>query len=329
MYVRRSTVGRSAAALLMSATLILAAAGAAAADTAVHVVVSFDESKGQNPEGIAVDRQGTLFVSVSPLGDVWRIPVGSDQPQPFAHVDGIVAGRDFGLLGLAVDRSGNVYGAVQSANPDANGVWRFDADTGAATHLRGTSAMGIPNGLAFTHRGHLFVTDSARGAIWVIRHGGARAKIWLQDRALTGDGSLGLNLGVNGIAIRHRVLTVTNTERRTVLQIPRQTRAISLVRRLPEGDNPDGVTLDVFGDAFVALNLANAIAEVRPTGSMRIVASGDPLDFPSSLTFGMGHGERRTIYGVNFSISEIFGLPSGSGPGVFRLSAGVRGLPIP
>jgi hypothetical protein len=62
---------------------------------------------------------------------------------------------------------------------------------------------------------------------------------------------------------------------------------------------------------------------------MRIVASGDPLDFPSSLTFGRGHGERRTIYGVNFSISEIFGQPSGSGPGVFRLSAGVRGLPIP
>jgi sugar lactone lactonase YvrE len=189
--------------------------------------------------------------------------------------------------------------------------------------------MGIPNGLAFAHRGDLFVTDSARGAIWVIRRGGGRAKIWLQDRALTGDGSLGLNLGVNGIAIRQRILTVTNTERRTLLRIPRQTRAISLVRTLPEGDNPDGVTLDVFGDAFVALNLANAIAEVRPSGSMRIVASGDPLDFPSSLTFGRGNGERTTIYGVNFSISESFGLPSGSGPGVFRLSAGVRGLPVP
>ncbi|MFL5791264.1 MAG: SMP-30/gluconolactonase/LRE family protein [Actinomycetota bacterium] len=331
MFVPRSRAGRSLAGLVLAAAVVFVTAGAAAAQATVHVVVAFDESKGQNPEGIAIARDGTLFVSVSPLGDVWRIPPGSTQPQPFAHVNGIVPGRDFGLLGLAVDTFGNVYGAVQSANPDANGVWRFDRWTGDATRLPGTAAMGLANGLAFDKQMNLYVTDSGRGAIWRIPWGGT-ASIWLQDTALTGNGSLGLNLGVNGIAIQRGVLTVTNTERRTVLEIPKvagQPGAISLLASLPSGDNPDGVTMDVFGDAFVAMNLANAIAEVTPSGSVHVVASGGPLDFPSSVVFGTARGYRTSIFGVNFSISEIFGLPSGPGPGVYVFNAGVPGWPTP
>src|SRR6185295_9213412 len=254
----------------------------------------------------------------------------STQPQPFGHVAGI-GGQDFGLLGLAVDVFGNVYGAVQSANPAANGVWRFDRNTGAATRLPGTSAILLANGLAFDKQMNLYVTDSRRGAIWRIPWGGT-ASIWLQDTALTGDGSLHLNLGANGIAIQRGLLTVTNTERRTVLQIPKvggQPGAISLLASLPMGDNPDGVTMDVFGDAFVAMNLANAIAKITPSGSMSVVASGGPLDFPSSVVFGTARGGRTSIYGVNFSISELFGLPSGPGPGVYVFNAGVPGWPTP
>jgi len=331
MFVPRSRAGRSLAALVLSAAIVFVTAGAAAAQATVHVVVAFDESKGQNPEGLAIGRNGTLFVSVSPLGDVWRIPPGSTHPQPFAHVNGITPGSDFGLLGLAVDVFGNVYGAVQSANPDANGVWRFDRTTGAATRLPGTAAIGLPNGLAFDKQMNLYVTDSARGAIWRIPWGGS-ASIWLQATALTGDGSLGLNLGANGIAIQRGVLTVTNTERRTVLQIPKvggQPGGISLLASLPAGDNPDGVTMDVFGDAFIAMNLANAIGEVTPSGSMHVVASGGPLDFPSSVVFGTARGYRTSIFGVNFSVSELFGLPSGPGPGVYVFNAGVPGWPTP
>ena len=327
----RSRAGRWAVPLAMSSLLLLASAGNAFAQATVHVVVPFDESKGQNPEGLAIGRTGTIFVSVSPLGDVWRIPPGSTQPQPFAHVNGITPGADFGLLGLAVDVFGNVYGAVQSANPAANGVWRFDRNTATATRLPGTAAIGLPNGLAFDKQMNLYVTDSAQGAIWRIPWDGT-ASVWLQDTALTGDGSLGLNLGANGIAIQRGLLTITNTERRTVLQIPKvggQPGAISLLASLPTGDSPDGVTMDVFGDAFVAMNFADAIAKITPSGSMSVVASGGPLDFPSSVVFGTARGGRSSIYGVNFSITELFGLPSGPGPGVYVFNAGVPGMPVP
>jgi hypothetical protein len=318
---------------LVAASLLIVTMGAAQAQaqTQVHMLVSFDESAGQNTEGMAIDRVGGIYVSVSPLGDLWRIPPGSTEPEPFGHVDGIVPGRDFGMLGLAVDVFGNVYAAVQSANPDAVGVWRFDRGTGNATRLPGTESIAIPNGLAFDKQMNLYVTDSFTGAIWRIPWGGS-AQVWLQDPALTGDGSLGLFLGANGIAYRNGLFTVTNTERRTVLQIPKiggQPGPISVLTNLPPGDNPDGVAMDVHGDAFIAMNLQNAIGEVHPDGSLDVVASGDPLDFPSSIAFGTARGGRTKLFGVNFSISELFGLPPGSGPGVFWLDAGVPGFPVP
>ena len=295
--------------------------------------VTFDESAGQNTEGIAVDRRGTIYVSVSFLGDLWRLRPGSTVPRPFGHVDGIVPGRDFGMTGLALDAHGNVYAGVQSADPAANGVWRFDRRTGEASRLPGSEAIVIPNGLVFDGRGNLYITDST-GAIWWVPRRGSIATVWLRDLALTGDGSLGLFLGANGIAYRHGVFSVTNTERRTVLRIPKVgggAGPISVLATLPAGDNPDGVALDGHGNAFVALNIANKIEKITPGGSFHVVASGGSLDFPSSLTFGPtreGRGERdgreeqerTTLYGVNFSIGEVVGLPPVHRPGIWKLS---------
>jgi sugar lactone lactonase YvrE len=327
MSIARRWFRLAATAIVAAATIAAAPIAPAHAASDVHIVVAFDESAGQNPEGIALDHRGDVFVSVSPLGDLWKIPAGSTTPHPFGHIDGITPGSDFGLLGLAVDVQGNVYGAVQSADPAANGVWRFDRRTGDPTRLPGTQAIGIANGLAFDHLGNLYVTDSAAGAIWRVPWGGS-ASIWAQDPALTGDGSLhlGVPLGANGIAFRHGLLTVTNTERRTILSIPTSDpTAIHLVTTLT--GNPDGVAMDVHGDAYVAINLENTIARVSPAGSASTVASGDPLDFPSSVAFGTARGARLTLYGVNFSIGELFGQPPGFGPAVFTIDVGVPGMP--
>jgi sugar lactone lactonase YvrE len=314
----------------LTVLLLLAAmpSGNAVAQTSVRVLIPFDEAAGQNPEGLAVDRAGAIYVGIAPLGEVWRVPPGSTEPEPFASVAGIVPGQDFGLLGLAIDSFGNVYAGVQAADPAANGVWRFDRGTGAATRLPGTEAIGIANGLAFDKKGTLFVADSL-GSIWRVPWGGS-AQVWFQDAALTGNGSLGVFIGANGIAVRNGVMTVANTERRTLLSIPLATpEDLSVVTTFPEGRNPDGLALDVHGAAFVALNTGNAIARVSAGGDVEEVASGGPLDFPSSVAFGTARGLRTTLFGVSFSISELLGLPSGPGPSLFSLDAGVPGWPVP
>jgi sugar lactone lactonase YvrE len=310
--------------------LLLIPSAASAAE--VQVIVTFNEQAGQNPEGLAIDKMGDTFVSMSPLGQLWKFAAGSTTSQVFGSVAGIVPGQDFGLLGLATDRVGNVYGAVQAASPDANGVWRFNRTTGSAARIPGSEAIQLPNGLAFDHLGNLYVTDSRMGAIWRVRPGGA-AQVWLQDPQLSGDGSLGLFIGANGIAFRNGVLFVTNTERRTFMRVPVRPDGtpgpLSVVTNFAPGFNPDGVTMDVFGDAFVALNLQNAITRVAPNGTQQIVASGDPLDFPSSVTFGTTRGNRSNLFAVNFSISELFGLPSGFGPALLRIPVRTPGMPLP
>jgi sugar lactone lactonase YvrE len=327
--LRTSPVAGLAPTIVITALLLAAMPpSGAAAQTTVQVVVAFDESAGQNPEGVAVDRTGAIYVGIASMGEVWRIPPGSTEPEPFGSVSGIVPGRDFGLLGLAIDVFGNVYAGVQSADPAANGVWRFDRGTGTATRLPGTDAIGLANGLAFDKTGTLFVADSA-GAIWRVPWGGS-AQLWLRDEALTGDGSLGVFIGANGIAARHGVLTVANTERRTLLSVPiAAPDDLSVVTTFPEGQNPDGLALDVHGNAFVALNTGDAIARVTPTGDVEIVASGPPLDFPSSLAFGAARGTSETLFGVSFSITEQLGLPPGAGPSLFAMDAGVPGWPLP
>jgi sugar lactone lactonase YvrE len=326
--MRLARLPRLAPLAVLTVLVLSAMPPPAGAEATVQVMIPFDESAGQNPEGLAVDRTGAIYVGIAPLGEVWRIPPGSTQPELFGSVSGIVPGRDFGLLGLAIDVFGNVYAGVQSADPTANGVWRFDRGTGAATHLPGTEAIGIANGLAFNKSGSLFVADSV-GAIWRVQRGGS-AQLWFQDEALTGDGSLGLFLGANGVAVRNGALTVTNTERRTLLSVPvAAPKDLSVVATFPEGQNPDGLALDVRGDTFVALNTGDAIARVSPAGDVETVASGDPLDFPSSLAFGTARGLRTTLFGVSFSVTELFGLPNGAGPSLFSLDAGVAGWPLP
>lgn len=315
----------------LTSLLLLASASTVAAAN-VEVVASFSEEAGQNPEGLTIDKAGDTFVSMSGLGQLWKFPAGSTAPAIFGSIPGIVPGQDFGLLGLVTDPMGNVFGAVQAANPDANGVWRFDRATGEATRLAGTSAIAIANGLAFDKRGNLYITDSRLGAIWRVSPGGS-AEVWLQDPLLTGDGSLGLFLGANGIAFRHGLLYVTNTERRTLLTVPAGAdgtpSAPSVFTSFATGFNPDGLAFDVLGDAYVAINIQNTIMRVAQDGSQDVVAAGNPLDFPSSLAFGTGRGNRRSLFAVNFSIGELFGLPSGFGPALLRIAVGVPGMPLP
>jgi sugar lactone lactonase YvrE len=317
--------------LFVSVVSVLVIGSAAAASDGPEKFISFDEAKGELPEGLAIDKVGNMFVSIAPLAQLWRIPPRSTEPALFGSVQGFTPGEGFGLLGLAIDAPGNVYAAMSSLNPEANGVWRFDRKTGAETRLPGTEQIVIPNGLAFDKRGNLYITDSRLGAIWRVSPGGT-AELWLQHELLEGDGSLGIFVGANGIAYRQGSLLVTNTEKFNLLQIkvlrdgsPGEPRV--LVGFEPAA--PDGLALDVHGNAWVALISASTIAMVTPGGGVEVIASGDPLDWPSSLAFGTGKGQRKTLFVVNFSIGEMFGAPPGSGPGVLRMNAGVPGMPLP
>jgi sugar lactone lactonase YvrE len=323
------------------ALLLAAPPAGAAASQHVSTIVEFDPTAGELPEGVAVAKNGKVFVSLAPLGQLLMLEPRSTEAVPFGSVPGVNPASDLGLLGLAVDARGDVYGTVVSAA--AQGIWRFDRKTGAAERLPGTEAIPFPNGLAFDKRGNLYVTSSSEGrspsgtllgGIWRISRSGSVDRVLVHE-ALGGEGVIQpMGVGANGIAYRQGVLYVANTEKATLLSIPVSAGgALGTPRVIASGPQlafPDGLALDVHGNVYVAVISQSTVVRVSPGGAIDLIAdASDGLDWATSLAFGTGKGTRQTLYAVNFAIGELFGSPPGAGPALLAIDAGVPGQPLP
>ena len=292
---------------------------------------TWDPDLGQLPEGIAVDKRGHIYVTMPFTGELRRIdPDGSEQV-----VANLPTGGGFGPLGLAVDAPGNVYAGVATFDPATHGVWRVSR-SGSTARLPGSEAIGFPNGVAFDDRGNLYATDSIGGAVWRIPRGGS-AEPWIQHELLAGDDSapLPFPVGANGITYRHRTVFVTNTELGSVVAVPVRpdgsAGSPSVAAQDPALGGADGIALDVHGGMYVAVIVQSTIVHIPSGGgAVTTIADGsDGLDFASSIAFGTGDGERKTLFAVNFSAGPFFGFPRTHGPGLLAIDAGVPGLPQP
>lgn len=107
----------------------------------------------------------------------------------------------------------------------------------------------------------------------------------------------------------------------------------------------DGIALDVHGKLYVAVLTQSAVVRTDPDdhsqetvevfmGVSPVGLPPDaPLDYPASLFFGTGKGERQNLFVT--SLGNGRGLPPPLntalpwfGPGVVKIDAGVPGKPI-
>ena len=104
----------------------------------------------------------------------------------------------------------------------------------------------------------------------------------------------------------------------------------SVIASGPQLAFSDGLALDVHGNVYVAVISQSTVVRVSPGGGISLVAdASDGLDWASSLAFGTGKGQRKTLYAVNFAIGVQFGNPPGAGPALLAIDAGVPGQPLP
>ncbi len=301
----------------------------AVATAHVGRVLNFDASAGELPESVVVDRRGTIYVSLAPLGQIRAIaPDGGQQV-----VATLPVGSGFGALGLALGPRDDVYVAVSTFDRATNGVYRVGRG-GRIERLRGTEEIGLPNGLVFDRRGDLFVTDSVGGVIWRVPANGS-AELWLQHPLLQGDNSAPppVPLGVNGIAFRDDTLFVTNTEKGSVIRVPVKRDdspgTLSVLAQGPALMGADGLTLDTRGSLYVAVNGQNTVVHVSPGGATltTLATAADGLDSPADVAFGQGRRDRRMLFVVSFAIGPAFGFPPGAGPALSAMNVGVPGTP--
>lgn len=313
------------------ATALALPGGIAGADEHVETFVAFDPAMAEFPEGIAVDKVGNAYVSMILLGEIWKIaPDGSSSV--FAQFDA----PEVGPAGLAVDAAGTLYVAASAldlatgeTDPALRGVYRVRGD-GTIERLPGTEAMQFPNDVALDKRGNVYATDTAGGAVWRIPRRGP-AELWAEDPLLEGDGSFGFpfRIGANGIVFRHSRMIVGNAERGLLVEIPIRPDGSAgspeLLAASPLLIGADGIALDVHGDIYVSAGVQNLLVLVRGDGSMETLATAeDGLNQPSTLAFGTGRSERRTLFVLNFSI-----FSPDPAPGVLKVPVGAPGQPVP
>ncbi len=296
-----------------------------------EVVSSFDAARSELPEGIAIDNEGNIYVSLGPplfvgggFGEIWKIsPDGTTTT--LAQFEGGPP-----AAGLAVDASGNLYYAYPSGEEETQGVYRLTSD-GDSERLPGTEAIILANGLAFDNDASLFVSDSIPGAIWRIPSGGS-AEMWLQHDLLAGclpDDPF----GANGVALWDGKLYAANTGKGILVSVPILPDGSAGEPEMAAGVGDcdaeikdlygmDGIALDVEENIYALLVLQSKLVKIDPAdGASTLLLSGeDGLHEPASVTFGIGEVNQSILF-TNYAVLPPV-PPASPGPAVLRVDVG-------
>jgi sugar lactone lactonase YvrE len=294
-----------------------------------NFLVRFDPAAGQLSEGVTVAADGTVYASLSPLGQLVRV---SDDGtwEVVGQVEGLQEG-DLGMLGVTAHEDGSVWGGVFSGNADAHGVWRFDVATGAAERVPGTEQVGLPNAVAFGSDGTAYITDTIAGAVWTVPPDGT-AEAWLEHELLLGNEDLGFPfpVGANGIALDEEEGTVyvAVLEQGTIVTIPigadgaaGEPEILATLGTADSPARPDGIVFDAADNLYIALPIVNMVLRMAPNGIVSTFATAsDGLDGPASVAVDDDAG---VLYVANFSIALAPHVPpGGAGPGILMFELG-------
>ena len=293
----------------------------------VSLVSALDPGANEFPEGLAVDRDGNIYVSRAFTGEIKKITTDGDV-STFAELP--APGEGF-MLGMEFSSNGDLYVAMASFIPETHGVWKVSADGSDAERFAALDPTKLPNVVTFDSNGDLFVSDTIGGSIWKIDQSG-NAVTWKEDPLLLGIipivSPLGIPLGANGLAFdaAGENLYVAVTEHGRIVRITVSVAGSAgnvedFVEDLDKIGFPDGMVLGKDGNLYVAVVGNDRVISISPQGDITTLDEGSPLQNPSDLRFGVGENS-DTLYVANFSLFRLLGLV----PGTPR--SGVLKLPV-
>ncbi|WP_133913210.1 SMP-30/gluconolactonase/LRE family protein [Streptomyces sp. NBC_00582] len=249
-----------------------------------RVLAHFDFARGQTPENIALEPDGsadlTFFfartvVNVTRTGATRTLATLPTVADPHTPVVGAAV-----VTGIARAYDGTLY-VNYATGTRKTGIWRIARDGGAPRQLAELPADGFPNGLALDERrGVLYAADSVRGTVWRVSLKNGTRTAWATGPELApGTGPDASGVGVNGLRFHHNAVWVSNSDAGTLLRIPvREDGTAGPVRT-----RATGLTgVDDFGfverhrdTVLAALVTSSEVVRVGPDGRRTVVLTAD------------------------------------------------------
>lgn len=238
------------------------------------------------PEGVAFDRDGRMFVSSIPTGQIVRVEAGGS-----SAVELVPAGTlGTSAIGLAMSREGDILWSCDGTfgTDRVPSVIGIDPETGAERvrhHFpaqRDGRTGGLCNEVTEDAAGNVYASDSFGARILRIpaadRTTPDRAAVWAEGPELAAP-----TFGVNGIAFDGAdAILAVNTTTGALVRIGLADAKISPVALARPLVGPDGLRLARSGRAIVVEQGMGAVSSVDlATGAITIL--GDGLREPTSL----------------------------------------------
>ena len=231
-------------------------------------------------------------------------------------------------VSLAPDVDGTLYfvahGKSFRSGPDfvkTNQVWRWREGAAPEPWIEAPQAQ-FMNGIARVAPGVFLVADSLAGAIWRVDVGRRAVERWLAHAELESTAPQQLRPGANGIRTSAKSVVVSNSTRRSLIEIALRDDGGAGALRVRAVDVPtDDFAIAEDGTVFSATH-RDQIVRIRPDGTRHVVAEHVAVKGSTSAVFGVTAQDRDAIYVVNDG-GLFFGAKEP--PALVRLRVGVPG----
>jgi putative intracellular protease/amidase/sugar lactone lactonase YvrE len=268
-------------------------------------------------ENIAIDPQGTIFVTSYEEGKIYRV-MPDGKYSEFARINGNAAG-------IALDFAGNllVAGARDGKVPT---IFRIDP-TGVAESLIVLPEAIFLNGMTHLEGSRYLVADSYKGAIWEVDASTQTARIWLQHPLLARSDGSNPFPAVNGIKLYHRWLFASNTQRQLLIRIPLEENSRPGTPEVFLSNvNLDDFAFDRSGHLYGTTHVYNSVIRISPDKQITAIATSvQGMAGSTALAFGRANNDPHLYVTTNGGMS--LPLPHGVEPAkVVQLNVNVKGL---
>ena len=275
-----------------------------------------DSAKFDNPEGVAVDSSGNVYIAdaansvvrlIAPTqgsgGTTWTVSTFAGTPGVSGFQDGTgIAAQYSGPGSVAADGAGDLFVA-----DTGNDTIREISAQGVVTTLAGTAGQpgsvddtgaaarfNLPGGIAVDTGGTIYVADTGNDTVREITSQGAvttLAGTAGQTGSTDGTGGAALFNAPGGVAVDGAGnIYVADTGNDTVREITPQGAVTTLAGMAGQAgsadgtgsaaqfDAPGGVAVDGSGNVYVADTGNNTIREITPAGAVTTLAgTADPV----------------------------------------------------